>query len=114
MTKRGRKPARAFDLMQYAVSGARSRLQELGREAQELFRHFPQLRSESPFGRGDRGRRAAGSASADGAATGQPTRRRRRRRMSKEARERIAAAQRKRWAEQRKREASKAGASRGK
>ena len=104
MAKRGRKPAGALDLMKYAVSGARTRLQELGREAQELFRHFPQLRAESPFGAGRRGRKAAASSDADGAAAGQPTRRRRRRRMSKEARERIAAAQRKRWAEQRKRE----------
>ena len=109
MAKRGR-PARTIssgiDLMQYAVAGARGRLQELGREAQELFRHFPQLRAESPFAGGRRGRPTTAAVSTDG--TAQPTgRRRRRRRMSKEARERIAAAQRKRWAEQRKREAAK-------
>jgi hypothetical protein len=96
--------------MQYALSGARARLQELGRETQELFRHFPQLRAESPFAGWERERPRSAAVGTYG--TAKPTSRRgRRRRMSKEARERIAAAQRKRWAEQRKRDRSKAAKS---
>lgn len=95
-----------LDLMQYAVAGARVRLQELAREAGELFRHFPQLRSESPspwaimpMPRG-RGRGASGAPS-PGGRSGAP-RRRRRRQLSAEARAKISAAQKRRWAAHRK------------
>jgi hypothetical protein len=118
MAKRGRRPGRlrsaaagGIDLMQYAVAGARARLQELAHEAGELFRHFPQLRTESPSPWGIMGpaiprRRGPGrppyGAAAATAAPAAKGRRRRRRRMSAEARAKISAAQKRRWAEYRK------------
>ena len=123
MAKRGRRKGRVrsvaaggIDLMRYAVAGARARLEELAQEAGDLFRHFPQLRSESPspWGIGTPGtatRSRGRGRSAGSSATGTPQRRRRRRTMSAEARARISAAQKKRWAEQRK-NASKAAKAR--
>jgi hypothetical protein len=110
MAKRGRRKGGArsaasggIDLMRYAAEGARARLQALAREAGELIRHFPQLRTESAFpwvGAGGKRTRAS-------AAPGTRTVRRRKRKMSAEGRARISAAQKKRWAEQRKRQGQK-------
>jgi hypothetical protein len=84
------------DIRRYAVVGAEQRLLEIGREAQEIFRVFPELRGRE---RGFDGLRAGKS---EAEATAQPSgtrkRRRRRRKMSAEARKRMSDAQKKRWA----------------
>jgi hypothetical protein len=80
------------DLHHLARIGAAARLQELEQERAAIFRAFPSLRglASAPI----RGVTSDGNGSA-----GPRTPRRRRRKMSREARERIAAAQRRRWAE---------------
>ena len=109
--KRGRpRSVGTLNLMEYAVAGARMRVQELAREAGALFRHFPQLRTErlSSLGgmakgmrRRGRGSRAVGTTTAAGPSSARPAGRRRRK-LSPEARARISAAQTRRWAAQRK------------
>ena len=110
MAKRNRKrggvrsaASGGIDLMRYAAEGARARLQELAREAGELVRHFPQLRRESSFPWVSAGGRKARAS----AAAGTPAVRRRKRKISAAGRARISAAQKKRWAEQRKRQGQK-------
>jgi hypothetical protein len=107
-----RRKGGALDLMGYALAGARARLQELARETGELFRHFPQLRTESPSPWGmmtpttPRRRGSRSQVRAVGPPTGvtqvSAAPRRRRRKLSAEARAKISTAQKRRWAAQRK------------
>jgi hypothetical protein len=80
-------------ILEYARRGAQHRYEELQAELASLVRHFPDLRSGARE-IVKRGRRAVKVAAAEL----QP---RKRRKMSAEARARIAAAQRARWAKQR-------------
>lgn len=81
-------PKGSFDLRAWALIGASQRLRELDQERAAILSAFPQLRSgASPFPRRPLGLGA---------------RKRKRKKMSKAAREKIAAAQRARWARQKK------------
>lgn len=82
------------DIRRYAVVGAEQRLLEIAREAQEIFRVFPELRGR---GRGFEGLRA-GQSDPEGSEQPSGTRKRRRRKRSAEARKRMSEAQKKRWA----------------
>jgi hypothetical protein len=79
------------ELRRFARLGAEARLQELEQERAAIFGAFPSLTkvASAPI----RG------VTSDGDGSAEPTPRRRRRKMSREARQRIADAQRKRWAE---------------
>ena len=94
------------DLRAWAVKGAEGRLLEIAAEAAAIYRAFPELRERGAALEAPSGGRAGGKG--EGTAARAP----KQREMSAEARERIAAAQRKRWAAVR---ASRAGgdASRG-
>jgi len=84
------------DLREWAVKGAEQRLVELADEARAIFAAFPELRTP---GRGfDANRGNSG-----GAAQVKP--RKRRGRMSAAARRKVSLAQKKRWAEWRKKRA---------
>jgi hypothetical protein len=82
------------DIRRYAVIGAEQRLLEIAREAQEIFRVFPELRGRE---RGFDGLRA-GQSDPEGSEQPSGTRKRRRRKRSAEARKRMSEAQKKRWA----------------
>ena len=84
-----------FDLRMWAVKGAEHRLLEIASEAKEIYAAFPELRrkGKSPGNGGVRGVQAV---------LGGNGRRRRRRRMSAEARAKISAAQKARWAKQKR------------
>ena len=81
------------DLRGWAVKGAEQRLLEIAAEAEAVYGAFPELRARGrPGGNGGvRGVTGAGG-----------VRRRRRRRMSAEARAKISAAQKARWAKQKR------------
>jgi hypothetical protein len=84
-----------FDLREWAVKGAEQRLVELAEEARAIFAAFSELRKP---GRGfdvNRGRAAP---------LIQVESRKRRRRMSAAARKKVSLAQKKRWAEWRKKQ----------
>ena len=84
-----------FDLRAWALVGAQQRLRELDEERAAIFSAFPQLR------RGTRVRpRKFESMEAVSGAERADFRERKRRKMSKEARAKIAAAQRRRWKKQ--------------
>jgi hypothetical protein len=86
-------PKGRFDLRAWALVGATQRLRELDEERAAILSTFPQLRGGGRlFPRGRKPRAAAQLA----------TKKRKRRKMSKAAREKIAAAQRARWARQKK------------
>jgi hypothetical protein len=79
------------ELRQFARVGAEARLAQLQQEIEAIYSMFPDLRSGSP-------RQAAGATS-----NGRRKRRRRRRRtMSAAARKAVSLAQKKRWAEWRR------------
>lgn len=78
------------ELRAWAVKGAESRLLEIAAEAAAIYRAFPELREG---GGSVQAPQAVRAEPGNGAAPAP-----RRREMSPEARERIAAAQRKRWA----------------
>jgi hypothetical protein len=77
-----------LDIRRWALKGAEQRLVEIAAEATAIYGSFPELRD----------RRGQTPADGNGALA---TRKRRRFRVSEEARQRIAEAQRKRWAKQR-------------
>lgn len=86
----------AFALRAWARKGAEQRLAEMAAEAESIFRAFPELRSNT-------GRRAASAGTSveiSQAEVAVPQRHKRR--MSAAARKAIGAAQKKRWAEWRK------------
>lgn len=89
------------ELRRYALVGAEKRLIELGTEAAQIFRAFPELRARG------RGFDAVGRAPA----SGDPARPvlRRRRTISAAGRKRISDAQKARWAKQRSQAAAKIG-----
>jgi hypothetical protein len=90
-------PKGSFDLRAWALIGASQRLRELDQERAAILSAFPQLRSgDSPFPR------RRGRAKSEKAELGLSARKRKRKKMSKQAREKIAAAQRARWARQKK------------
>lgn len=74
------------ELRRLARLGAEARLVALQNEMQAIYRNFPDLRTDGPS--------PSPAASGNGAGADRP----RRRRLSREARQRIAEAQRKRWA----------------
>ena len=76
------------ELRRLARIGAEARLGELQREIEAIYRTFPDLRS--------------GATKATTALQSPPKRRRRRRRMSAAARKAVSLAQKKRWAEWRR------------
>ncbi len=80
------------ELLRFARVGAEARLQELQQEVAAIVRAFPHLRAPTPAATSKVSSNGDGNVERRG--TG-----RRRRTMSREARERIAEAQRKRWAE---------------
>ena len=82
------------DLREWAVKGAEQRLVELAEEARTIFAAFPELRG-----------RGRGFGSQRDVATGQvkPSKRRRKG-MSAAARKKVSLAQKKRWAEWRKKQ----------
>jgi hypothetical protein len=82
------------DLREWAVKGAEQRLVELAEEARTIFAAFPELRERGRGFEVGRGRKVA-------TATVTPAKRRRKA-MSPAARRKIALAQKKRWAEWRK------------
>ena len=82
------------DLREWAVKGAEHRLVEIAAEARAIFAAFPELREP---GRGFDAGRGAGVAT-----TQHSLGKRRRKAMSAAARRKIALAQKKRWAEWRK------------
>jgi hypothetical protein len=105
VAKRGRR-ARAASL-----DGLVDQLQKLDKQRVAVIEQIRAatnrlLSGESPFPWRKNGRAAGTPADGEAAA---PRRRRKRRKMSKEARERIAAAQRERWARQRAAEGKKTG-----
>lgn len=79
------------DLRVWAVKGAEGRLLEIAAEAAAIYRAFPELRER---GQSPDAARGGARPATQGTAARAP----KRREMSPEARERIAAAQRKRWA----------------
>ena len=83
------KQSREAQLREFALVGARARLQELREEQMRLRAVFPEL---------FRGRRADST----GGAEDKPSRRRRRRRMSAAQRKAVSERMRKYWAERRK------------
>ena len=93
-------PKGSLNLKAWARVGAQQRLRELDEERAAIFSAFPELRiAESPFPRRrGRPRKVQGVGGGDGVGT----RKRKRRRMSKEARAKISAAQKARWANQNK------------
>ncbi len=80
------------DLRVWAVKGAEGRLLEIAAEAAAIYRAFPELRERGQSRDAPSGGRV--KPDSQGASARAP----KRREMSAEARERIAAAQRKRWA----------------
>ena len=82
------------DLREWAVKGAEQRLVELAEEARAIFAAFPELRGAGRGFEVSRGRKAE-------TASVTPSKRRRKP-MSAAARRKIALAQKKRWAEWRK------------
>lgn len=81
------------NLREWALKGAEQRLVDIAAEARAIFVAFPELRGEG---------RGFDSARSERAASGRPAgrTRRRKRKMSPEGRQRIADAQRARWAKQ--------------
>ncbi len=90
------------DLRRYALVGAEKRLIELGTEAAQIFRAFPELRARG------RGFDAVGRAPASGDPA-RPVLPRRRRTISAAGRKRISDAQKARWAKQRGQAAARVG-----
>ena len=100
-----------FDMRTWALRGAEQRLVEIADEASRIYAAFPELRdrqqgSIASAGRGrarkagaDQPRAAAQPRTAETEAAPAARRKRRRVNMSAEAKQRIAEAQRKRWAE---------------
>ena len=88
------------DLREWAVKGAEQRLVELAEEARAIFAAFPELRGQGRGFEVGRGRKVA-------TATVTPARRSRKP-MSAAARRKIALAQKKRWAEWRKKKGQSA------
>jgi hypothetical protein len=82
------------DLREWAVKGAEQRLVELAQEARTIFAAFPELRGRGRGFEVGRGRNAEPANVAPA--------KRRRKPMSPAARRKIALAQKKRWAEWRK------------
>ena len=82
------------DLREWAVKGAEQRLVELAEEARAIFAAFPELRGRGRGFEVSRGRKAEPTSVTPG--------KRRRKKMSAAARRKIALAQKKRWAEWRK------------
>ena len=114
-----------FDMRSWALRGAEQRLVEIAEEASRIYAAFPELRDrqqQSSSGTAAESARPRGprrGAAAAARATAQPraaqagtepatARKRRRVNMSPEAKQRIAEAQRKRWAEWRARNAAAA------
>jgi hypothetical protein len=86
------------DLREWAVKGAEQRLVELAEEARAIFAAFPELRGQG-----------RGFGSKPEVATGQvKLSKRRRQGMSAAARKKVSLAQKKRWAEWRKKKAKAA------
>ena len=114
-----------FDMRTWALRGAEQRLVEIADEAARIYAAFPELRDrqQGPIASAGRGRArkadaaharaAAQPRTADSEAAPATARKRRRVNMSAEAKQRIAEAQRKRWAEWRaKQGAASEGAAR--
>src|SRR5688500_2285980 len=104
-------PKGTYDLKAWALIGAQQRLRELDEERAAIYAAFPEFRTgagnTAPLRRGPRPKNqvaaSAESATATSGSASQeqlPGRRRKRRKMSKEARAKIAAAQRAKWAKQ--------------
>src|SRR5688572_3755491 len=104
-------PKATFDLRAWALVGAQQRLRELDEERAAIYATFPEFRTgaanTAPLRRGPRRKNQVGATAASELATSgsasqeqSRVRRRKRRKMSKEARAKIAAAQRARWAKQ--------------
>ena len=89
-----------FDLREWAVKGAEQRLVELADEARAIFAAFPELRGRGRGFEVSRGRKTEPA--------GVAPKKRHRKKMSAGARRKIARAQKKRWAEWRKRKATAA------
>jgi hypothetical protein len=99
-------PSKTPDVRAWAKIGAAQRLKEIDQEARQIVAAFPDLRAEGSGGR-KRGRPPTAPGVSSDVTPGSSTksenaRPHKRRTMSEEARAKIAAAQRARWAKQKK------------